>query len=66
VIGLEDGSIEFTITGIPRRTYVVQHSENLADWRLLEEVTLLSNSTTITDLNNPTATQRFYRMGWSP
>jgi hypothetical protein len=66
VVGLEDGSIEFTITGIPGRTYDVEHSEDLKDWVLLEEVTLLSNSTTITDLNNPTATQKFYRMGWSP
>ena len=66
LIGLGDGSVEFTITGIPGRKYDVQHSEDLKTWVLLEQVTLQSTSATVTDLNSPGEVRRFYRMDWTP
>ena len=59
---LPDGSFQFTLTGVFGLTYIVEHSENLVTWELLEEVTLVSNTGTIADGNSPGFLSRFYRV----
>lgn len=58
---LADGSFQLTLTGVPGRTYIVEHSENLVAWELREEVTLVSSTATITDSNAPNFPSRYYR-----
>ena len=59
---LPDGSFQFTLTGVFGLTYIVEHSENLVTWELLEEVTLVSSTATIADGNSPGFLSRFYRV----
>lgn len=59
---LPDGSFQFTLTGVFGLTYIVEHSENLVTWELLEEVTLVSSTATIADGNSTGFLSRFYRV----
>ena len=44
LVFLGNGSAQLTLTGIPGRTYTVEHSENLEAWQLLEMTTLAAST----------------------
>lgn len=58
---MPDGSFEFTVTGIPGRTYAVECSSNLVDWTAF---TTFVGTNAVMYLRDPGATnytRRFYR-----
>lgn len=63
---LPDGSFQFTLLATDGITYLVEHTEDLENWSLQEEITLAGSSAVITDSNAPSATSRFYRARRKP
>lgn len=55
-----DGSLEFTLTGIPGLSYAIEHTQDLETWIPKEQVTLVGATAVITD-NTAGLEQRFYR-----
>ena len=58
---LRAGGFQFTLNGVAGLTYIVEQTEDLESWFLLEEVTLASSSATVTDPGAANSPRRFYR-----
>jgi hypothetical protein len=61
LLRLNDGSSQFTLTGVANLVYIVEYGDDLKVWNLLKEVTLNSSAETVTDNSTLNVPFRVYR-----
>ena len=59
---LPGGRVQFDFTGASGRSYVIQASTNLADWRDISTVTAAGGVVSYTNAAGPGSTYRFFRL----
>jgi hypothetical protein len=58
---LKNGVFEATLNGEPGQTYLIESSENLQVWQLIDIVTLTGDTFVFRDLVDTNQPSRFYR-----
>jgi hypothetical protein len=61
LLRLNEGSSQFTLTGVANLVYIVEYGDDLKVWNLLKEVTLNSSAETVTDNSTLNVPFRVYR-----